>query len=142
MLFFFLQFNTASPPPVNVVATQSSSPAPVVVSWSLPSVRANSITGYRIFYGSGKSVLVPPYVNSIVLNFVDSSQVGSVSIRSESTQLPSQLISASVTTTSESYTEVRSFKASRSKSSIHPLSSDPDQPDLLTYYSLVAAACG
>ena len=90
---------------MDVLATQSSSSAPVEVSWSPPSVGANSVTGYRIFYGSGKSVLVPSYVTSVVLNFVDSIEVGFVSIRSESTQLPSELISASITTQSESIVE-------------------------------------
>ena len=88
----------AAAPPVNVQATQSSSSAPVEVSWSLPSDGAINITGYRVFYSSGRSVLVPSYVNSIVLNFVESSLslIKSVFIRSESMQLPSELISATV----------------------------------------------
>ena len=45
-------------PPVDVRATQSSSSAPVEVSWS-PSAEGDAdITGYRIFYGSGENVLV------------------------------------------------------------------------------------
>ena len=72
------------------------------VSWTLPSSAngAVGITGYRVFYGSqGQSVLIPSYVNSIVLNFVDSSlSTESVSVRSESEQLPSELINATVTT--------------------------------------------
>ena len=83
---------------MDVVATQSSSSAPVEVSWSPPSGAAPAISGYRIFYGNGQSVFAPSYVTRIVLNFVDSSQIESVSIRSESTQLPSQLITATVTT--------------------------------------------
>ena len=87
---------------MNVRATQFSSSAPVEVSWSLPSDNGAvtvDITGYRIFYGSqGQSVLVPSYINSMVLNFVDTSLViESVSIRSESMQLPSELISVTVT---------------------------------------------
>ena len=43
-------------------------------------------------------MLVPSYINSIVLNFVDSSLVRDfVSVRSESMQLPSELISVTVT---------------------------------------------
>ena len=82
---------------MSVVATQSSSSAPVEVSWSPPSHGANIITGYRIFYSSGQSLLVPPYVTRIMLNFIVS-QPESVSIHSESIQrLPSELISVMVT---------------------------------------------
>ena len=77
--------------------TQSSSSAPVEVSWSLPTNEANVITGYRIFYGNGQNLLVPSYITRITLYFIESSQVGSVSIRSESTHLPSELISVIVT---------------------------------------------
>ena len=93
----------ASVPPVGVVATQSSSSAPVEVSWQPPSDAAQAITGYRIFYGNGQNLLVPSYVTRIVLNFVESSQIESVSVRSESTQLPSELITATVTTAGKLY---------------------------------------
>ena len=83
---------------MNVVATQSGSSAPVEVSWSSPSEAVPAIIGYRIFLGNGKNLLLPSFVTSIGLN---SSQVGSVSIRSESTQLPSALITATVTTAGE-----------------------------------------
>ena len=86
---------------MNIEATQPISSAPVEVSWTLPSSTdgAIEITGYRVFYGSqGPSVLVPSYINSMVLNFVDSSlRIESVSVRSESMQLPSELISVTVT---------------------------------------------
>ena len=82
---------------MNVVATQSSFSAPAEVSWSPPTDTAPAIIGYRIFYGGGQNLLVPSYVTSIVLNFIESTPVGSVSIRSESTQLPSELITATVT---------------------------------------------
>ena len=42
-------------------------------------------------------MFVRSFVTSIVLNFVESSQIESASIRSESTQLPSELISETVT---------------------------------------------
>ena len=87
---------SVSSPPLNVRATQSGSSAPVEVSWSPPSDGANSITGYRIYYGNRQNLLIPLYVTSMVLSFIESSQVGSVSIRSESTQLPSDLITATV----------------------------------------------
>ena len=88
-------FSSASSPPLDVRVTQSSSSAPVEVSWHLPSDAAPVIIGYRIFYGNGQNLLIPSYVTSIVLN---SSQIELVSIRSESTQLPSELITATVTT--------------------------------------------
>ena len=83
---------------MKVVAVQSSPSAPVEVRWSPPSDGFASITGYRLFYGSRKSLLVPSYVTSIVLNFTESgSRVESVSIRSESMQrLPSEVISVMV----------------------------------------------
>ena len=88
---------------MGVVATQSSSSASVEVSWSPPSADTPAISGYRIFYGNnGQSLFVPSYVTRVVLNFVDSSQqVGSVSVRSESNQLPSELINVTVRTASK-----------------------------------------
>ena len=89
----------ASAPPINVVATQSSSSAPVEVSWSPLSDGANSITGYRIYYGNGKNVFVPSVtvITSVSLK-VDGNYVGqNVSIRSESDQLYSELLNVFVT---------------------------------------------
>ena len=86
---------------MDAVATQSGSSAPVEVSWSPSSDAAPVIIGYRIFYGNGQNLLVPSYVTRILLNFMESSQIESVSVRSESSQLPSELITAhaAVTTT-------------------------------------------
>ena len=91
-------FSSASAPPMDVVAAQSNSSAPVEVRWSPPSDAAPAIIGYRIFLGNGQNHLLPSYITSIGLN---SSQVRSISIRSESTQLPSALITATVTTAGE-----------------------------------------
>ena len=85
-----------SRPPVNVRAIQSSSSAPVEVSWSPPSYGPINITGYRIFYGSGQNVSVPSIITSIGL-VVDESDVGqSVSIRSEADQLFSELVNVTI----------------------------------------------
>ena len=68
------------------------------VSWSPVSDRANIITGYRIFYGNGQSVLVQSVsvINSVSLK-VDRSYIGqNVSIRSEADQVNSELISVFV----------------------------------------------
>ena len=90
-------FSPASAPPVNVVATQSTSPTSVKISWSPPSDGDDIITGYRIFYGSGQSLLVPLYyVTSIVIHENPPGVGQTVSIRSESTQLPSKLINVTV----------------------------------------------
>ena len=83
-------------PPLNVQATQSGSSAPVEVSWSPPSDGANTITGYRIFYGNGLSVFVPSVtvITSVSLK-VDSlrSYISqNVSIRSEFDQVYSELV--------------------------------------------------
>jgi Na+-translocating ferredoxin:NAD+ oxidoreductase RnfD subunit len=97
MYIIHIMFSLASAPPVDVVATQPSSFAPVEVSWSPPSDAAPAtIIGYRVFYGNGQNLFIPSYVTRIVLNFVESSQIESVSVRSESTQLPSELTTATV----------------------------------------------
>ena len=82
-----------SSPPRDVQASQASPSDPVEVSWSPPSDEATSITGYRIFYGnSGDNITVPYYVTRI---FVDVNGQ-SVSIRSESTQLPSEAVQVAI----------------------------------------------
>jgi hypothetical protein len=84
---------------VNVVATQSNSSAPVEVSWSPPSDGANSITGYRIFYGIGKNISVgAAAVATYTVGLrVNGNYVGqNVSIRSEADRLYSELISTAV----------------------------------------------
>ena len=82
---------------MDVVATQSGSSAPVEVSWSPPSDGANIITGYRIYYGSGKNTSVEAVATSIGLR-VNGNYVGqNISVRSEADQLYSELISTSIT---------------------------------------------
>ena len=89
----------ASAPPVNIQASQSSSSAPVEVSWSPSSDGATNITGYRIFYGNEQTVFVASVaVITLVGLKVDGNYVGqNMSIRSESGQLYSELINVSVT---------------------------------------------
>ena len=86
------------PSPLNVQASQCSASAPVEVSWSPPSGGAATITGYRIFYGNGKNIFVSSYVTSIVFNFIEiKDELGeTLSILSESTQLPSELVNVMV----------------------------------------------
>ena len=83
---------SAASPPVNVQASQSSASVPVEVSWSPPSDGAATITGYRIFYHNQENDFVSSYVTSIVFNFIEiKDELGEIlSIRSESTQLPSE----------------------------------------------------
>ena len=94
-----MHYITASPPPRDVVATQSSSSAPVEVSWSPPSDGASGIIGYRIYYGNGQNVFVlsVTIITSVSLK-VDGNYIGqNVSIRSEADQLYSELVDVSVT---------------------------------------------
>ena len=85
-----------SSPPLNVEASQASPSDPVEVSWSPPSNGATTITGYRIFYGNGgDNVTVPYYVTRILIDSVDVSGQ-SVSIRSESSQLPSESVQVTI----------------------------------------------
>ena len=68
------------------------------VSWSPPSDGANIITGYRIFYGNGQSVLVPSATAITLVGLkVNGNYVGqNVSIRSEADQLYSKIVNVSV----------------------------------------------
>ena len=83
---------------MNVQASQSSASAPVEVSWSPPSGGAATITGYRIFYGNGKNVLVPSEVITYVgLTFNEEAVGQRVSIRSEAGKVTSELINVTIT---------------------------------------------
>ena len=97
--FITSTFDPAAAPPLNVQATQSSPSAPVEVSWSPPSSGATNITGYRIFYGNGKNVSIPPEFTGIIFILaLNKDSVGeTVSVRSEADQLASQLITVTVT---------------------------------------------
>ena len=83
-------------------ATQASVSAPVEVSWSPPSGGAATITGYRIFY-DGRDILFMPQadiITGIDLNLGLGTKVGQVlSLRAESSisQLPSELITVTIT---------------------------------------------
>ena len=88
-------------PPFNVRATQAMATAPVEISWSPPSNQTD-ITGYRIFYNNGDNVFVPSVTVSAGL-MIKGNLVGqSISIRTETKQLPSDIVN--VTITSESRT--------------------------------------
>ena len=96
LCFFYLQPTAGVAPPTNVQANQSSTSAPVEVSWSPPSGGA-AITGYRIFYGNGENVSVPSTV--VGLKFNNNAAGQTVSIRSEADELTSKLVSVFVTGT-------------------------------------------
>ena len=81
------------PAPTDVRATQSSPSAPVEVSWSPPTEGDIGITGYRIFYGNGQNVSIPPVALSIGIRTNESCDNQSVFLRSEAGQLFSELIS-------------------------------------------------
>ena len=96
-LFVFFFFFAVIPPPLNARATQSSSSAPVEVSWSPPTYQgAFNITGYRIFYGSGENVSVSKIATSIGLSVEGGYHHQTVFLHSESDQLHSELVNVTV----------------------------------------------
>ena len=65
------------------------------VSWSRPSGGAALITGYRIFYGNQENLFVSLYVTRIIIEM--KAELGEIlTIRSESTQLPSEPVNVMV----------------------------------------------
>jgi hypothetical protein len=92
-----LLFYTVILPPVDIQATQSSSFAPLEISWSPPIEGDVNVTGYRIFYGSGENVSEPTAIASVGL-IVDRNYVGGiVFLRSESYNgLYSELVNITV----------------------------------------------
>ena len=86
----------ALPSPVDVRATQSSSSAPVEVSWSPPTDGDINITGYRIFFGSGQNMSVSRGATSVGIRVMRSYDNESVFLRSEADGLFSELTKASV----------------------------------------------
>ena len=66
------------------------------VSWSPPNDGANIITGYRIFYNDGRSVLLPSIAMRLDLNLDGNQMEQQISIRSEREQEFSELISVAI----------------------------------------------
>ena len=97
---YYLNLNvlfSVLPPPADVQAIQSNPSAPVEVSWSPPPDQGGfEITGYRIFYGNGQNVSVPIDATSIGLRVEGRYDHQMVSLRSESDQLYSELVSVTV----------------------------------------------
>ena len=95
--------HTAVAAPLRVQATQASVSAPVEVSWvGTPSAGGDAtITGYRIFYGSGENLSVPSIVTHIGINLTGNQVGQTVSIRVESAELlHSELINVTISTSS------------------------------------------
>ena len=67
------------------------------MKWSPPSDRSATITAYRIFYGNGENVSVPFTITGIIFSLNEDSVGQTVSLRSETDQLTSQLINATTT---------------------------------------------
>ena len=83
-------------PPLNVRATQSSSSAPVEVSWSPPTQQgAFNITGYRVFY-SNINVSIPSLITVVGLVVTENYDGQTVFLRSESVELFSEHINVTV----------------------------------------------
>ena len=69
--------------------------APVEISWSPPSNQTD-ITGYRIFY-NGDNVFVPSVAVSAGLTIKGNLVGQSISIRTETKQLPSDIVNVTIT---------------------------------------------
>ena len=83
-----------------MLASQSSSFAPVEVKWSPPSNRVANITGYRIFYGNGKDIFLSSVVTSVGLN-LDGDHVGqNIYIHSGTATENSVIVNTTITCTS------------------------------------------
>ena len=98
MICSSINFCIVIAPPLNVQAIQSSSSAPVEVSWSPPSdQRAFNITGYRIFYSSGENVSIPSVlITSVGLMVTENYDGKTVLLRSESDELFSEHVTVTV----------------------------------------------
>ena len=94
---------------MNAQASQSSSSALVEVSWSPPSGGPDTITGYRIFYGSGDNASVPSVFTAVSLNLNEDVVGKSISIRSEADGLTSELITVTITSKTRTHYKVFVF---------------------------------
>lgn len=108
--FLYAFFNVAANPPTAVSANLNSQSGPVVITWSPPVSGGAEITGYRIYYNLGclsLNVIVASTENhyQMDLNGVLPEEIMSVSIRAESAQLPSDLITVRVGTSSTTTTQ-------------------------------------
>ena len=93
---------------MNVQATQASVSAPVEISWNPPAsfstglnhsasdLRPN-VTGYRIIFDNGESVLLPSIITSVGVLTGDVMAGQQISIRSEAEQEISELINVTIT---------------------------------------------
>ena len=93
---------------MNVQAIQASVSAPVEISWNPPAysntglnysasdLRLN-VTGYRIIFDNGESVLLPSIITSVGVLTGDIMAGQQISIRSEAEQEISELINVTIT---------------------------------------------
>ena len=97
----------AANPPSAVSASQGMTSGPVLISWSPPVAGGTEVTGYRIYYTSG-GMLMNVLVAAVLQHELDLDGAlpddMMVSVRAESAQLPSEVVDATVTTTTASTT--------------------------------------
>ena len=87
----------AANPPTDVSANLNKISGPLIITWSPPASGGAEVTGYRIYYNLGclsLDVVVAKTENryEMGLNGLLPEDIMSVSIRAESTQLPSELV--------------------------------------------------
>lgn len=116
MFVLFYHPRAAANPPTTVSADLNMSSGPLIITWSPPATGGAEVTGYRIYYNLGClsfNVVVANTENryEMGLNGLLPEDIMSVSIRAESAQLPSELITVRIgagnevlTTTTEELT--------------------------------------
>ena len=87
----------AANPPTDVSANLNKISGPLIITWSPPASGGAEVTGYRIYYNLGclsLDVVVAKTENryEMGLNGLLPEDIMSVSVRAESTQLPSELV--------------------------------------------------
>ena len=95
--------HAAANPPTDVSATLNMTSGPIIITWGPPASGGAEVTRYRIYYNLGclsSDVVVARTENryEMGLNGLLPEDIMSVSIRSESAQLPSELVTIRIGT--------------------------------------------
>ena len=109
MFVLFYDLHAAANPPTSVSAALSTPSGSLIITWSPPATGGAEITGYRIYYNLGclfMNVVVDETVNryEMGLDGLLPEDIMSVSVRAESAQLPSELITVRIGAGNEALT--------------------------------------